>query len=779
MSLLTRLFRNTAPRAEEVQSISPPADIEPVQPRKEPAGPDDEEVLKAALAAHDSAAVARLVIEGSSTRVRQLAAQAVEEPELLRRLVRDTRGGKDKNVYRILRQKCDALLAQERETRQVEEAIEARCASLERHCKRHYDELFTPTLDHFEADWKTLESQATDAAIARAQQAIARGREVIARHREKLAAQAAEAAAAAQAAAQAEQERAQQREAEALAAAAEAAQRESEAAQRKSEEEARAEHQAAEDHAIGQLGGLIRKAGAALRDGSTARAAGLRRAIDEKVQGFPALPAHLASQLQQLDSRLNELKDWKDYAAAPKRTQLIEAMKALVGSQDDPDELALEIRRLQADWKTISKGVAADTESDWQQFHQAAQSAYQPCREHFEALARQRQQNLERRLALVARLGAFETGHDWEHADWPLVVKALRDSRQEWRSHSPVDRAAGRAAQEDFDAIVQRLQERLGGEYAKNIADKQSLIARAQQALASEDSRKAIDDVKHLQQRWKAVGLVPREEDARLWAEFRQHCDAVFQKRQHEYVQYSATLEANKARAIALCEEVERIAALAGQELTDGVRQLPGLREAFAAVGELPNTHARELQRRLERALDECGRSVARERAQNEQRSWHDLFEAADKVRACRLAVSEGKGSGEADALSEAAEQYIATVPKWPKGGLQAVKAALARSGADDIAANEAALRALCIRAEILTGNQTPQSDQALRREYQMKRLVEGMGRGSSADADTLDKIVLEWVAAGASRPDVYRELRDRLAKCQPDVIVASASRST
>jgi hypothetical protein len=766
MSLLTRLFRKPAPREEEVKSFSPPRDAEPAPPPVVPAGPDEEQLLASALAARDSDAVARLVVEGASTRVRQMAAQAVEDPDLLRRLVKDTRGGKDKNVYRILRQKCDALLAQERETREMEEAIEARCASLERHSKRHYDELFTPTLDIFEADWKKLESRAPDRTIARAQHAIARARELISLQREKLALQAAQAAAAVQAAEQAEQERAQRQEAEALAAAADAARRESEAAQRKSEEDARAEREAAEAHAVGQLVSLMRKAGAALRDGSTARAAGLRRAIDERVQGFSTLPAHLASQLQQLDTRLNELKDWKDYAAAPKRAQLIEAMKALVGAQDDPEELAAEIRRLQADWKTISKGVSADTESDWQQFHEAAQSAYEPCKEHFGELARQRQENLDRRLALIARLGAFEAGHDWEHADWPLVAKALRESRQEWRSHSPVDRAAGRAAQEEFDAVVQRLQERLQGEFAKNIADKQSLIARAQQALASDDVRKAIDEVKHLQLRWKDTHMVPREEGARLWEEFRQHCDAVFQKRQQEHLQYQSDLEENKAKAIALCEDVERVAALSGQELAEGVKELPGLRDAFGALGELPYAHARDLHRRMERALEKCESSMARERAQNEQRSWRDLLEAANHVRAYRLALTEG--NVEADALRHAAEQYIATVPKWPKGGLQVVKAALARSSADDIVANELAQRTLCIRAEILSGNPTPESDQALRREYQMKRLVEGMGRGNSADADTLDKLVLEWVAVGASRPEVFQELRARLAKCQP-----------
>jgi hypothetical protein len=766
MSLLTRLFGKAAPRVDEAPSAPPPAAIRPVPPPK-PARPDDEQVLKSALAARDSAVVARLVIEGASTRVRQQAAQAIEEPELLRRLLRDTRGGKDKNVYRILREKCDVLLAQEREAREIQEAIEARCASLERHSKRHYDELFAPTLDVFEADWKTLEPRATDRTIARAHHALARGREVIALHRDKVAKQVAEAAAAAQAVAQAELERAQEREAEALAATAAAAQREVEAAQRRAEQEARAERQAAEDHAIGQLISLMRKAGAALRDGSTARAAGLRRAIEEKLQGLPALPAHLASQLQQLDSKLQDLQDWKEHAAAPKRAQLIEAMKALVGLQDDPEELAVEIRRLQAEWKTISKGVAADTESDWQQFHEAAQSAYQPCKEHFEALAQQRQGNLERRQALVARLGEFEAGHDWEHADWRLVATALRESRQQWRSHSPVDRAAGKAVQEDFDAIVQRLQERLGGEYAKNIAEKQSLMARAQQALVSEDVRKAIDDVKHLQQRWKAIGLVPREESERLWQEFRQHCDAVFQRSQQEYEQYSATLEDNRTKAIALCEEAERIAALVGQELTDGIRELPALQESFNTLGELPRAHARDLQRRLERALERCEGSKARERAQNEQRSWRDLLEAANLVRACRFAMTEGTNAGELDALRQAAEQYIASVPRWPKGGLQAVQATLASSSADDIAANELALRTLCIRAEMLTGKPTPEADLALRREYQMKRLMESMGQGSSANSDTLDRVTLEWVAVGASRPDVYQGLLARLVECR------------
>src|SRR6202041_2344956 len=105
---------------------------------------------------------------------------------------------------------------------------------------------------------------------------------------------------------------------------------------------------------------------------------------------------------------------------------------------------------------------------------------------------------------------------------------------------SPVDRAAGKAQQRQFDALTANLQGRLDAAYVRNVNEKRLLVERAQRLVAAEDSRKAIDDAKALQQKWKEVGLTPRDEGQRLWEEFRQHCDAVFQKRQQEYAEHSA-----------------------------------------------------------------------------------------------------------------------------------------------------------------------------------------------------------------------------------------------
>jgi hypothetical protein len=762
MSLFSRLFRKAPP------SLPPPKAPESAPPpRPEAPAPDraavaaqEERELEAAISAGDAAAIARLVIQGTSTKVRQQAAQAVEDPAQLRQLIKEVRGGNDKTVYKILTGKRDVLLAQEREAEQLRAEIAAAAAALERHSHRAYDPLFTPTLEQHQARWDALAARAEPDLQQKVQQAIDRAREVIAQHLRQIALEASRELAAANAAAEAQR----LRELEQKATAAATAER---TAVLEAERKARAEKQEAEAMALRQIGGLIRKAHGALSEGSTGRAAGLRRAIEEKVVGAPPLPGHLANQLQQLDKKLAELKDWKTFTVAPKRIELMEEMESLVGASIEPAALAERIKHLQEEWRTLSKGVGENLEEDWQRFQEAAQKAYQPCKEYFEAQSHARQENLQRREALLQRLAAFESSHNWEQPDWRTVIVALRESKQEWRRHSPVERAAGKPVQEKFAAVSASLQARLEAEYTRNLKEKQSLIERAQRLVTAEDSRKAIDEVKVLQQKWKDVGLVPREEGQRLWEEFRQQCDAVFQKRQQEYAEYNSGLEANKAQAVALCEELETIAASSGAVLLEGAARIPDLRVAFETAGEFPRSDARGLQNRFERAVDRCETAIARQEASNVERSWSDLLDAANRVRAYRVAVARSAAVAEQESLKQALNDFIAGVSQWPKGGLETVKKSLAKTDSVDFAANEIALRTLCIRAEILTELPTPETDQALRREYQVKRLMQGMGQGITSDDSQLDSIAMEWVSVGPTQETTYLELLERFKRCR------------
>jgi hypothetical protein len=728
---------------------------------------NSEYLPQAVASINDPRRLADLVINGTTSRIRQLAAQRIEDPAQLKELLNQLRG-KDKSSYKIIKQKCDALHAEEQRVAQITIDIDAAYASLERHSHRVHDAIYEPTFEHFAARWRTLEPQAAPEMLERAGQAIGRCQEIIAEHARKLAHKAAEeshqaAAQAAREAAIAEAARNAERRSEELALASADAAKKAEA-----EEKERAEKLVAEAAALRKLRSLLGGANVALREGNTARAAGLRNAIETKLPTLPAVPAHVASQVHQLDAKLTELKQWKDYAVAPKRAELIEQMQSLIGSREAPRALADRIKQLQEDWKLVSKGIVSDSEADWQRFHEAAQTAYQPCREYFEAQSKQRQANTEKRKSVLERVLAFESTQSGEDADWRTVITVLREAPQEWRRYMPVDRAANREMQETFEAALHRLQARLDAWYAQNVTQKRSLIQRAQHLSTKMEGQEAVDGVKRLQQLWKDIGPVQREQEQQLWTEFREQCDAVFQKRQQAHADYTAGLEAHKLQAIALCEEIEQIASLSGSSLIEGLAKVPQSRAAFETLGELPRGQERGLRDRFERAAKLCQSKISQQRANEKQYSITQLFEAARQIQAYGWAVAQNAPVSDRESLKQTAETFIAGVTQWPKGGLAALKDAWAKAHAatePDLGTCETALRTLCIRHEILTGAATPPEDQTLRRDFQMQRLIERMGQARESNADEAEALTLEWIRTGPVAPTAYDSLLSRFVR--------------
>jgi hypothetical protein len=435
-------------------------------------------------------------------------------------------------------------------------------------------------------------------------------------------------------------------------------------------------------------------------------------------------------------------------------------MESLIGAALEPQALAERIRQLQEDWKTVSKGVLSDSDADWQRFHQAAERAYQPCREHFEAQTKLRQANAEKRRAILERLRIFEAAHSGENADRRAFVTVLREAPLEWRRHFPVERAVARELQKEFDAAIGRLQERLEAWHASNAEGKRSLIRRAAGLVDLQDGREATEAVKRLQAQWKELGAAAPDQERVLWEEFRGHCDAVFHKRQQAHTDYTASLQSNKARAVALCEEAEHLAGRSGADLLDAAAKMAEWRAAFEAVGELPREE-RGLKGRFERALERVKASISAQRARDKERSLEDLLEAASRIHAYGRAVSQAAPVAEREALKQAAEIFIAGVSRWPKGGAEALADAWGTAAAAKPleAAHEIALRMLCVRGEILIDLPTPVEDQELRRDYQMRRLVERMGRGNDGADDSVESLSLEWTRSNSAPEEVYQSL--------------------
>lgn len=798
MKILSRLFRPAPPPPPAPQAAEPPpAPVAPPAPAVDPA--EHEQLLRSietgALAPTE---LARIAVEGPTTRVRQAAAAAIHDPALWQELLPRLRG-RDKAAYKLIRQRHDALLAAERAAATARSEAEALCAALDKHASRSHDPLYAPTLATLVERWHALPDTVDAPLRERGAQAIARCEAVIAAaiaEAQARAAAEAEAAAATAAAAEAEAARQARQLAEQQARLArEEAERErltreqaDAAAARDAAPAADAEPpHAAADHEPGEstdptvaarreISSLIRLGGAALQRGDTRKAARFRQAIETALPAAGEVPPHLLRTLEQLDARLNELRQWKDYVAAPKRIELIEEMEALIGIDEPPATLAEHIRALRQEWRTVNKGLAVEATTESERFEQAFQKAFQPCQVYFAEQAAIRRKHLEARRDVLARLQAFEAGLPAEDAadqpDYAQIQRVLRAAPQEYRAHAPVDRDAARALDADFYAALDRLRARVTAWHARNLADKQALIARAKALGSATDLPRALDDAKQLQALWKSTGPVPHAESQALWDEFRALCNALFERRREQVTTQQASLAQARAGAEAVCVEVEQAAATGPADRSSGEAQLRSWHEAFDAAGELPRADERALRERFRRATAHYATLIDALSRRDAEAAESNALEAARHVRAYQRAVIEGVDEAQCVALRDAAEAFIAGVPRWPHKSLaQTLRQALARADAAGFAgahdsAREQALRELCIRAEILGGIATPAEDATRRREIELGLLRQGLGQARRMDERDWDALRTEWFGMAAAPPELHDALEQRFLRC-------------
>ena len=80
------------------------------------------------------------------------------------------------------------------------------------------------------------------------------------------------------------------------------------------------------------------------------------------------------------------------------------------------------------------------------------------------------------------------------------------------------------------------------------------------------------------------------------------------------------------------------------------------------------------------------------------------------------------------------------------------------------MAEREKALRILCIRCEIIQDAATPSEDESLRREYQVQRLMQGLGQGHTGSPDW-NAMLVEWIRISAVAPAVHDALQQRFMR--------------
>ncbi len=422
------------------------------------------------------------------------------------------------------------------------------------------------------------------------------------------------------------------------------------------------------------------------------------------------------ARMQLLTGQLRELSDWQGFATEPKQIVLCEQMEYLANQPMDPEAKAERIKELQNEWREL--GGSSDR-SLWSRFKAASDKAYEPCKAYFSAKSGLKKANLEKRSAICEQLETFLDNADWSSIDWKAAERIHQTARQEWKDAWPVEFRDNRQVQKRFDDLLKRLEAPLDEERRKNEGLKQEIVQQAQALVDFEPLQDAMNQAKALQTDWQAIGITRHREDRKLWQAFRKACDQIFARRDAERTEHQqASRAADESAQASLQKSAEVTGASDEQAITTAVT---GLREINASA------LSKSVREQLQQEKQRLAQILSSLQLRSKMESWQSLV----------LAAATG------EAVTKAAPDH------WPA----LADASYAQDPTE-----------LVIRAEILCGVPSPDSDQQRRMEIQVQRLADGMGSSDSGgdQLNDVEKLVANWCLAG-TRSAEDRKLAERL----------------
>ncbi|KQX47979.1 MULTISPECIES: DUF349 domain-containing protein [unclassified Streptomyces] len=340
---------------------------------------------------------------------------------------------------------------------------------------------------------------------------------------------------------------------------------------------------------IGLLEKRVRTTDLSAKD-ATAAIEHIRQQVDEHhaVGDLAALAARLDKLVGTVDSRREERK-------AQKAKQTDEARSAKEKLVTEAEELAQSeqwrsagerLRALVDTWKGLPRLDRKSDDELWHRFSHARSAFSKRRKAHFASLDAQREDARKAKERLVTEAESLSNSTDWAN-----TAARYRDLMTEWK-------AAGRAQREHEDDLWNRFRgaqdvffaargevfaER-DAEQTENLKLKEELAAEAERLLPVTDLKAARAAFRSLNERWEAIGHVPR--DARPKVEGRMHTvERAIQE--SEEAEWRRTNPEARARA----------AGLTGQ-LQDAVEKLRKQIDAARAAGN--DSKADKLSRELE-----------------------------------------------------------------------------------------------------------------------------------------------------------------------------------
>ena len=306
------------------------------------------------------------------------------------------------------------------------------------------------------------------------------------------------------------------------------------------------------------------------------------------------------------------------------KLSIIEELKELLESPDDPNKNYAEFKKLQQQWNEVTLVPPAKVNELWKNYQLYVEKFYDLLKLNNEFREYDFKKNLEikQRLCEAAEKLAEEPDvvsafHQWqklneEFRDTGPVAKEQRD--EIWARFKAATTAIHRRHQQHFEALKEK---------ERNNLDQKTVICEIVEAIdcnelttPSQWEEKA-QEVIALQAKWKTIGYAPQKMNVQIYERFHKACDEFFHKRSEFFKSMKENMSANLEKKRALCEKAEALKDSTDWKATADA--LTKLQKEWKTIGPVNKRHSNEVWKRFITACDYFFEQ--RNKAQSSQRS--------------------------------------------------------------------------------------------------------------------------------------------------------------
>lgn len=423
----------------------------------------------------------------------------------------------------------------------------------------------------------------------------------------------------------------------------------------------------------------------------------------------------IEKQWTQVEEEIVKLQELQSSIANPKKMELIEEAKQLAEAPlIDPTEQAHRVRMLRKNWQSVGFTHSEQEDELKTQFNELCEQAFAPCREHYQAEEKQREDNLKAKLLLLEQLESMANMLATQQvSDWKELESVYVKLTKLWHETGLVDKDKVEDVNTRFRAATSPIKKAIATYHSENEVSKKQLIEQASKIAESDSTlEQKTEQLKHLQHQWKSVGFAGRNVDQKLWNQFRAVNNPVFDQREEVKTQQMA--KSNEVFEKCKSELESLHAQVAGTSELSVLKNISAqIKDVLKANTDLSKGQYAKLSKQQSNIENDIEKHITQLTDQKQNQAYLQLFEAVTKL-----------ANGEVAELSE-------LKPAW--------QSAINQTSKQD--RNE-----LTIKIEITAGIESPSDMQSLRNDIQMQLLSDKLENGTVWH---LSELLEHWLAAG------------------------------